>query len=80
MDNIVGGYRSANIDRAQFFVMIRELREIANELDDPKPVLREIDDVVRDLAGGANLGCNVSTGRFYNRYLDLRNLVTTLVG
>jgi hypothetical protein len=80
MDNIVGGYRSANIDRAEFFVMIRELREIAAELDDPKPVLDEIDDVVRELAGGVNLGCNVSTGRFYNRYLDLRNIVTTSLG
>lgn len=80
MDTIVGGYRSANIGRAEFFVMIRGLREIATELDDPTPVLDEIDDVVRELAGGVNLGCNVSTGRFYNRYLDLRNLVTTLTG
>lgn len=78
MDNIVGGYRSANIDRAEFFVMIRALREIAAELHDPKQVLDEIDDVVRELAGGVNLGCNVSTARFYNRYLDLRNIVTTL--
>jgi hypothetical protein len=80
MDDIVSGYGSANIDRAEFFVMIRALREIAAQLDDAKPVLEEIDDVVRDLAGGVNLGCNVSTGRFYNRYLDLRKIVTTLRG
>jgi hypothetical protein len=79
MDNIVGGHRSANIGRAEFFVMIRGLREVATGLDNPKPILDEIDDIVRNLAGGVNLGCNVSTGRFYNSYLDLRNIVTTLL-